>query len=68
MIRNVVLIPLALIVAACGVQRPLMRPSEIPAYEKKQQEKREKIEQEMRDDAEKAAAEKAAAEAAGQAQ
>lgn len=59
MIRVLALSLLALSLAGCGVQRPLIRPSEIPAYEQKQREKREKIEQEQRDDTEKAAAERA---------
>ena len=36
------LITLALIVAACGIQRPLIRPADIPAWEKKRAEKLEK--------------------------
>ncbi len=31
----------------CGIQRPLMRPSEIPAYEQKRQQKLEKRQQDM---------------------
>jgi hypothetical protein len=42
------LIVLALTVASCGVQRPLMRPKDIPAYEEQQRKKREEIEQEQR--------------------
>ena len=40
---------LALTVTACGVQRPLIRPKDIPAYEKQQREKREQVEQEQRE-------------------
>ncbi len=40
---------LTLSLASCGVQRPLIKPSEIPAYEKSQREKREKYEQEQRE-------------------
>ncbi len=47
--RIILLTMLALIVAGCGVQRPLIRPSEIPAYEKQQREKRDRIEQEKRE-------------------
>ncbi len=49
MMRSVLLLSLALIVASCGVQRPLMRPKDIPAYEEQQRKKREKIEQEQRE-------------------
>ncbi len=47
--RVIACIALALIVASCGVQRPLMRPKEIPAFEEKQRKKRETIEQEQRE-------------------
>jgi hypothetical protein len=47
--RALVLIPLAVMLAACGVQRPLMRPKDIPAYEETQRKKREAIEQELRE-------------------
>ena len=47
--RNVPLILLALTVTACGVQRPLIRPKDIPAYEEQQRKKREQIEQEQRE-------------------
>ena len=47
--RGFFLTLLALTVASCGVQRPLMRPKDIPAFEEKQRLKREKIEQEQRD-------------------
>lgn len=40
---------LALTLTACGVQRPLMRPKEIPAYEEQQRKKREAMEQETRE-------------------
>ena len=40
---------LVLAVASCGVQRPLMRPKDIPAYEQQQRKKIEKIEQENRE-------------------
>lgn len=47
--RALLLTLLALIVASCGVQRPLIRPKDIPAYEEQQRKKREQIEQEQRD-------------------
>lgn len=47
--RRILWMCLGLTVAACGVQRPLMKPKDIPAYEQKQREKREKIEQEQRE-------------------
>lgn len=53
--RNLTLILLALTMTACGVQRPLIRPKDIPAYEEEQRKKREKIEREMEEDQEKAA-------------
>ncbi len=43
--RTLTLIMLALIVASCGVKRPLLRPKDIPAYEEQQRKKREKFEQ-----------------------
>lgn len=46
--RSVSLILLALVVASCGVKRPLIRPKDIPAYEEQQRKKRESLEQEMR--------------------
>ena len=33
MIRVVTIVALALLVTACGVKRPLMRPADVPAYE-----------------------------------
>lgn len=47
--RGFLFILLAFTVTACGVQRPLMRPKDIPAYEEQQRKKRENIEQEMRE-------------------
>jgi len=47
--RGFFLTLLAFTVASCGVQRPLMRPKDIPAFEEKQRLKREQIEQEQRD-------------------
>jgi hypothetical protein len=47
--RGFYLIPLAFIVASCGVQRPLIKPKDIPAFEEEQRKKREKIEQEMQE-------------------
>lgn len=41
--RSFVLLSLALGLAACGVQRPLMRPKDIPAYEEQQRKKRQEI-------------------------
>lgn len=40
--RIVLLLLLCTSVTACGIKRPLIRPSEIPAYEQKRQEKLEK--------------------------
>ncbi len=61
------LFSVALTLTACGVQRPLIRPSEIPAYEEQQRKKKEAIEKELREleaiDAQRAA-EKAAADKA----
>lgn len=61
--RNVALIILALGVAGCGVQRDLIRPKDIPAYEEKQRKKREDIEKE-RQQLEEIDARRAAEEAA----
>lgn len=47
--RTFSLILLAFAVTACGVQRPLIRPKDIPAYEEQQRQKREEIEQEQRE-------------------
>jgi predicted small lipoprotein YifL len=47
--RNALLCILAFTVAGCGVQRPLMRPKDIPAYEEQQRKKLERIEQEQRE-------------------
>lgn len=47
--RSAFVIALALLVTACGVQRPLIRPADIPAYEKSQREKRERMEQDQRE-------------------
>ena len=46
---RILLITLALVVASCGVQRPLIKPSAIPAFKEQQREKREKMEQEQRE-------------------
>lgn len=40
--RHAYWIMLALMVSACGVQGPLLRPNEIPEWERKRQEKLEK--------------------------
>jgi hypothetical protein len=34
----------AIMVSACGIKRPLMRPKDIPAYEKKRADKMKKFE------------------------
>ena len=60
---RMLLLSLALMLAACGVQRPLMKPKDIPAYREEQRQKREKLDQEQRDDAAKAAARAAQQEA-----
>ena len=36
-----------LLLAACGIQRPLIAPKDIPAYEAKREKKRAKLEQEV---------------------
>lgn len=41
------LILLAICVSACGIQRSLIRPADIPAFEQKQREKLEKRQQDM---------------------
>lgn len=43
MMRQIILLSLALLLAACGVQRPLIRPKDIPAYEEQQRQKRQEI-------------------------
>ena len=40
---------IAVLLAGCGVKRPLMRPNEIPAYEERQRQKHERLEQERRE-------------------
>ncbi len=35
--------------SGCGIQRPLIKPKDIPAYEQKRQEKLEKRQQDMDD-------------------
>lgn len=45
MMRTATLVLMALLVASCGVKRPLIRPKDIPAYEEQQRKKREKLEQ-----------------------
>ena len=47
--RTSALIFLALIVASCGVKRPLIKPKDIPAYEEQQRKKRESLEQDKRE-------------------
>lgn len=47
--RTVTLIFLAVVVASCGVKRPLIKPKDIPAYEEQQRKKREALEQDKRD-------------------
>ena len=63
MMRRLAFLLLALSVAACGVERPLLKPSQIPAAEAARQRKRDKIAQEEADqqqqDAADAAGEKA---------
>lgn len=44
MSRAVLFFMAALMLTSCGIRRPLVKPSEIPAYEKRQQEKRERYE------------------------
>lgn len=45
--RAVLVFVAALVLAGCGIKRPLIRPSEIPAYEKQQQEKRDRYRDEQ---------------------
>ena len=40
---------MAVMLAGCGVQRPLMKPKDIPAFEEQLHKKREKLEQEQRE-------------------
>ncbi len=49
MMRSATLIFLTLLVTGCGVQRPLLRPADIPAYEEQQRKKREDIAREERE-------------------
>ena len=49
-----------LVLAACGVQRPLIAPKDIPAYQEQRQKKRDRIEQEKQEEIEKANQEGAA--------
>lgn len=41
---SLMLLAMVVLVSACGHQTPLVKPSEIPAYEQKRKEKREKYE------------------------
>lgn len=41
---SLALLAMTVLLAACGHQTPLVKPSEIPAYEQKRKEKREKYE------------------------
>jgi len=45
----ILLLSILIVLSACGIKRPLVKPSEIPAYEQKRQQKLEEREQEMRD-------------------
>ena len=47
--RTTLFIFLLTTLTACGVQRPLIKPKDIPAFEEEQRKKREKIEQEQRE-------------------
>jgi predicted small lipoprotein YifL len=58
------LLMLALILAACGVQRPLIPPKDVPAYNEEQRKKRKNIEKQKREDEARAAAQAKAAAAA----
>ena len=64
MSRTLPLLLLMLIVTACGVQRPLMPPKDIPAFKEEQRKKKEKIDEERREAEQEAAARKAAQEKA----
>lgn len=68
MMRYAVFIGLALIVAGCGVERPLLRPIEVPQYMEEQRKKRENMiqeQQQLKMLDEQRAAERAARDAAG---
>lgn len=45
----ILLLSILIALSACGIKRPLVKPSEIPAYEQKRQQKLEEREQEMRE-------------------
>ncbi len=55
-------------VAACGVQRPLIKPADIPAFEAAKRAKREKIAREMQAQQQQDAADVAGAKAIEDAQ
>lgn len=57
--RRLAFILLALSVAACGVERPLIKPKDIPAYEAAKQRKRDKAAQDALDEQQQNAGEKA---------
>ncbi|PZP85765.1 MAG: hypothetical protein DI582_04985 [Azospirillum brasilense] len=46
---SILLISMLMALSACGIKRPLVKPSEIPAYEQKREEKLQQREQEMRE-------------------
>lgn len=48
MMRVVLLAMSALLLANCGIQRPLIPPKDIPAYEEQRRKKRAQLEEDMR--------------------
>lgn len=55
--RPLLWMAMAVLVASCGVKRPLMRPAEIPAYEEKMRRKQERLQQDQETAAQGTAAE-----------
>ncbi len=47
--RKIPLLFLVLTLAACGVEKPLIKPKDIPAYEAKKQQRIDQYEQEQRE-------------------
>jgi len=47
MTRTLLIALSLLMLTGCGIQRPLMMPKDIPAYEEKQRRKQERLEQDM---------------------
>lgn len=47
MTRALLTFALVMVLCSCGIRRPLIRPSDIPAYEEQQRKKREKLQREQ---------------------